>query len=255
MSRAGGDKELQLLRDLMKGPDIGLPKYVRLRNSLAGAISDGAWKAGEKVPTEDRITQATGLSLGTVQRALRALTDEGLVVRRHGSGTFVAEGAAPMDEPFHHCRFVDDEGRLLPIFSKFARRHRVKEPGAWSRHLRGADIWCLERTFSIDGEFSIYTHLYFDAGRLPALAEAPATRLAGVNLKTFIAAEYRIALTHFAETMRVAVFPAYVCEAIRVKRGTSGAVLEVVARDRQGAAVYFQDLHVPPAGRRLVISG
>jgi len=28
-----------------------------------------------------------------------------------------------------------------------------------------------------------------------------------------------------------------------------------VARERSGEAVYVQDLHVPPAARRLVISG
>ena len=61
------------LRDLMRGPDNGVPKYLRLRNSLATAISDGRWKVGAKIPTEDRLTEATGLSLGTVtERSIRS---------------------------------------------------------------------------------------------------------------------------------------------------------------------------------------
>lgn len=239
---------------LMVGPDSGVPKYLRLRNSLATAISAGRWKAGARIPTEESLTQATGLSLGTVQRALRTLADDGLVVRRHGTGTFVSSGEAPMNAPFYHCRFLDDDGELLPIYSKFVRRHRVASIGPWSRYLGESGILCIERTFSINREFSIYTHLYFDARRLPALANAPAAKLSGVNVKDLIAREHHISLARFSETLGVAKFPSHVCAAIGVKARTSGAILEIVARDRKGDVVYFQDLFIPPAPRRLFIA-
>lgn len=249
------DAELGSLRRLMAAPDEGVPKYLRLRNSLAAAIVEGRWKEGERIPTEDRITQATGLSLGTVQRALRALADDGLVVRRHGTGTFVSGATGAMDAPFQHCRFLGDDGKLLPIYSHFVRRRAVTGEGDWSSDLGAGHILCIERTFSINGEFSIYTHLYFDADRLPVLAQASPARLSGANVKTLIAREQHVALARFSETMQVAPFPDHVCEAIGVKRRTSGAVLRIVARERSGEAVYVQDLHVPPAARRLVISG
>ncbi len=248
------DPEAALLRGLMKGPDSGVPKYLRLRSSLAAAIGAGRWKAGAKIPTEERLTQATGLSLGTVQRALRALSDDGLVVRRHGMGTFVSVGEAPMNAPFYHCRFLDDEGKLLPIFSKFVRRGPALRAGPWTRELGDASITCIERTFSVNHEFSIYTHLYFDARRLPSLASAPAARLSGVNVKDLITREHHIALARFSETLGVRVFPPQVCSALGVKARTSGAVLEIVARDRTGEAVYFQDLYIPPTARRLFIA-
>lgn len=238
----------------MAGPDTGVPKYLRLRNALAAAIAEGRWKAGARIPTEDRLTQATGLSLGTVQRALRTLETDGVVVRRHGMGTFVASDAAPMNAPFQHCRFLDDDGDLLPIFSKFVRRHAVARPGPWTRHLGGTGIVCIERTFSINGEFLIYTHLYFDERRLPALAQAPAAKLEGVNMKALIARAHHIPLARFSETLGVEVFAPHVCTALGVKPRTSGAVLEIVGRDRQGAAVYFQDLCIPPVARRLFIA-
>ena len=242
------------LRDLMRGPDTGAPKYLRLRDSLAAAIAEGRWKAGAKIPTEERITEATRLSLGTVQKALKALADDGLVVRRQGMGTFVASGESPMNAPFYHCRFLDDDGQQLPIFSKFARRHAATVKGEWSKHLSGPHVVCLERVFSIANEFSIYTHLYFDAKRLPVLASAPASKLSGVNMKELIAREHHLPLARFSENLVVAVFPPHVCEAIGVKPRTSGAVLEIVGRDRQGEAVYFQELFIPPTERRLFIA-
>ena len=231
-----------------------VPKYQQLRQSLAAEISSGKRKPGSRIPSEEQLIVASGMSLGTVQQALRALADDGLVVRRHGSGTFVSSGEAPMNAPFYHCRFLEDDGSVLPIFSQFVRRKPARGEGGWSAHLGNEAIVCIERTFSINREFSIYTHLYFDARRLPALAESPTARLSGVNVKALIAAEHHIALARFAETMRVAKFPDAVCKAIDVARGTSGAVLEIVARDRKGAAVYFQDLFIPPTDRRLFIS-
>lgn len=242
------------LRDLMRGPDTGVPKYLRLRNSLASAIAEGRWKAGTRIPTEDRLTEATGLSLGTVQKALKTLADDGLIVRRHGMGSFVAASEAPMNAPFYHCRFLDDDGALLPIFSKFARRGPARREGEWARQLTPGDIVCLERVFSINNEFAIYTQLYFDANRLPALAKAPAAKLNGANLKDLITREQHVPLTRFSENLAVRVFPTHVCEAIDVKLKTSGAVLEIVARDRQGDAVYFQELFIPPTRRRLRIA-
>lgn len=242
------------LRGLMRGPEDGVPKYLRLRNSLAAAIAEGRWKSGARIPTEDSLTEATGLSLGTVQKALKVLADDGLVVRRQGMGTFVASGESPMNAPFYHCRFLDDAGRQLPIFSKFARRRAAAGKGEWSKHLGGGDPVCLERVFSINNEFSIYTHLYFDAQRLPVLANAPAAKLSGVNMKELIAREHHVPLARFSENLLVSIFPAHVCEAIGVKPRTSGAVLEIVARDPKGDAVYFQELFIPPTERRLYIA-
>ena len=49
------------------------------------------------------------------------------------------------------------------------------------------------------------------------------------------------------------MFPGYVCKAIKVKPATSGGVMEIFAYDRKGEGVYFQDLFIPPNGRRLYV--
>ena len=244
------------MRDFTVGKHSGIPKYLQLRNALARAITSGRWKAGAQIPAEDQLAAVTGLSLGTAQRALRALAEDGLVVRRQGKGTFVdADGEKPMNAPFYHCRFLDDErGKLLPIFSKVVRRRPAIGEGAWSQHVQGANVLCVERLFSINNEFDIYTHLYINAARFPSLVEIPPRELNGVNFKDLLVRDYHLAVTRFSETLRVVVFPPYVCKAIRAKPGTSGAVLEIVARDRQGDPVYFQDLFIPPNSRQLFVA-
>src|SRR5512132_3720713 len=79
----------------------GLPKYAQLREMLAAAINSGDWKPGDKMPTEAQLARSTPYSLGTVQKALRALVDDGLVTRTQGSGTFVNEPRQSIDAPLH----------------------------------------------------------------------------------------------------------------------------------------------------------
>src|SRR3546814_14632014 len=80
-------------------------------------------------------SQATPFSLGTVQRAMRALTEDGIVMRRQGHGSFVADSRARMDDPWH-CRFWTRDGTgFLPVYPKVLSRRRIAERGPWSRPL------------------------------------------------------------------------------------------------------------------------
>lgn len=234
----------------------GLPKYVRLRNALAEAISEGRLPAGEKLPPEDALTQVAGLSLGTVQKALGSLVDDGLVVRKQGMGTFVTGGEKPMNAPFQHCRFMDEGSRdPLPIFSRVVRRSLAVKAGAWSPHLRGARIVCIERIFSINNEFNIYTYLYLDGARFPSVEEMPEETFNGVNFKDLLTREYHHAPVRYTENLAVRGFSAAICKAIGVAPHTSGGVLEIVAFDRRGDALYFQDLWIPPNDKRVLVGG
>jgi GntR family transcriptional regulator len=233
----------------------GIPKYLLLRNSVVKMISAGRWKAGDKIPAEDALAELTSLSLGTVQRSLRMLVDEGRLVRKHGLGTFVAAEQTPMNAPFLHCRFTDDEsGKLLPMFSKMVRRRTIKGKGPWSTDILSDRVICLERLFSINSEFVIYTHLYYDGDRFPELVKLEDDKLNGVNFKDLLSREFHHPLAKFSEKLSIRTFPDYVCKAIKVKPQTAGGVLEIVAYDLQGDAVYFQDLFIPPNDKRLLIA-
>src|SRR5262245_54748049 len=61
----------------------------RAVQSLRHLLSQESWTAGERLPSEPALAEELGVSRVTVRAALAKLEGEGLVTRRHGSGTYV----------------------------------------------------------------------------------------------------------------------------------------------------------------------
>src|SRR5690242_13464300 len=59
---------------------------------IAGMISSGQWKPGEKLPSEAELCKAFQISRPSIREALKSLAFAGLVDMRTGQGTFVAQG-------------------------------------------------------------------------------------------------------------------------------------------------------------------
>jgi len=64
------------------------PSYKQLADQLRDAISSGEISPGEALPSLSQMVTETGLSMSTVQRAVRVLVGEGLVVGVPGRGLF-----------------------------------------------------------------------------------------------------------------------------------------------------------------------
>jgi len=70
-----------------------LPRYAKIRHALQSAIISGDWPPGHRIPSEQQLRARYRCSRMTVSKALSALADSGLIVRRRRSGSFVAEPA------------------------------------------------------------------------------------------------------------------------------------------------------------------
>src|SRR5512136_106072 len=59
---------------------------------LLGLVEGGTYQPGEQLPGEKELAAQLGISRATLREALLNLEQDGVVVRRHGIGTFVAPG-------------------------------------------------------------------------------------------------------------------------------------------------------------------
>ncbi len=69
----------------------GVALYVQVRETLREQIKNGILEPGQKLPSEDELAAQFGVSRMTVRQGISDLTDEGLLYRRRGIGTFVAQ--------------------------------------------------------------------------------------------------------------------------------------------------------------------
>ncbi|OLN18854.1 histidine utilization repressor, partial [Corynebacterium diphtheriae] len=64
---------------------------------ITSQLESGDLKAGDPIPSENEFVSALGISRMTINRAMRELSNEGLLKRTRGIGTFVAEEKFPGD--------------------------------------------------------------------------------------------------------------------------------------------------------------
>ena len=76
------------LADRMDGQSP-LPLYQQLQSALRDAIQEGALKVNDRLPAERELAAQFSISRVTIRKALEGLINEGVLLRRQGSGTFV----------------------------------------------------------------------------------------------------------------------------------------------------------------------
>jgi GntR family transcriptional regulator len=244
-----------LFEALRQPSRTGQPKYARLSDALLDAITAGVWKPGDKLPSEEELAEMTPFSLGTVQRALRQLSEQGIVIRQHGLGSFVAKTDLKMEDPWH-CRFLDDIGQHpLPIYSTAVKRESVTEPGAWCRYFpkAGEHAIRIDRVISVNNEFNILSRFFTDRRQLPALWEKPLPTLHGVNFKRLIMRESNMLITRIDHLVRALRFEDAVAQTLQLPPPATGIFLQAGAYMGRDTCVYYQEFFIPPTERTLVI--
>jgi len=71
-------------------PRDSSPLYLQLSRSLGDAIRDGLFRAQEALPSERTLSETSGVSRVTARKAIDQLVDQGMIVRRRGSGNYIA---------------------------------------------------------------------------------------------------------------------------------------------------------------------
>ncbi len=68
-----------------------VPLYIQITESLLEQIEAGTLAPGDRLPPERQLSKSLGVNRMTLRHALRSLELRGLLIRRQGDGTYVAE--------------------------------------------------------------------------------------------------------------------------------------------------------------------
>ena len=99
----------------------GGPLYVQLRQRLSKGVEQGVIGAGNSLPPEREIANITNLSRVTVRNAIHALAQDGTIIQKQGSGSYVA-----FDTPM-----VEQSLSRLTSFSEDMLRRGIVSQSVW----------------------------------------------------------------------------------------------------------------------------
>ena len=154
--------------------------YEVVKRHISESILQGELPAGTILPSENSLAAKFGVSVGTVRKALAALTTEGMLMRRRKTGTVVT-GWAPLHNLSHffqYFRLHDKSGGLLHSETTLLDYQLGKADEQEAEKLQivvGDDVIRLKRSRRVKGIAAMHETLILPAARLPDFP--PAERL------------------------------------------------------------------------------
>lgn len=101
-----------IFSSLAEAKGSNAPLYLQLRKSIEEAVRDGVLAPGDALPSERDIALKADISRVTVRKALQKLVEQGVLIQRHGSGTFVAPRVERVEQSLSRLTsFTEDMAR------------------------------------------------------------------------------------------------------------------------------------------------
>jgi len=194
------------------------PLYRQLGAILREKVQSGEWQSNEIIPSENELAKLYGLSRMTARMVVTQLTQEGLLYRVHGKGTFVAEKKITAQS----LSYVGIREQMEQMGYKTATRIlRVERTPVSERIARRFGLephepfFSLERLRLLDGvPFSLH-YTYIPSTLCPGLEKKD---LAGQQLCDILREDYGLTRRYVVETLESIAATEYESGLLEVKR-------------------------------------
>lgn len=103
----------------------GIPVYKQIIHHVQAAVANGRLAAGDQLPTIRALHEKLEVNPNTVAKAYRELEHLGVIAAEHGSGCYVAPGAAEQPEALPARQKKAKLTELCARFAAEARSHGI----------------------------------------------------------------------------------------------------------------------------------
>jgi GntR family transcriptional regulator len=216
-----------------------LPLYHQLYEILRGKIRRGEWKPGDMIPPESELLESYQVSRTTVRQVLDLLTNESLIYRQQGRGTFVAHPTVEQTL-VRIVNFTEDmRMRGCEPSSKVLFSGLVPAPPEIADRLQiepGEELARLERLRLADGEpmgieESNLVHRY-----CPGILEGD---YVANSLREALLQKYGIRWTHARQVIRAILAPSELADMLGVSPKSALLFVERVSSSQDNVPVEF----------------
>lgn len=219
--------------------ELSVPLYQQIKNIWKGQIERGLLRPGDKIPTEKELCERYAVSQITVKQAITALVQEGLLLRRPRTGTFVARPKF-RQQLLRLTSFSEDMAQrgLTPGARLLANREQPAGPAAAAalEIEEGAPVVCIERVRLADDEPMAIEAFFMPAALCPGLAQE---KLDGGSLYLLLQEKYGLTLDHAEQSFEASTATTREAVLLGIRRGAAVLRVERVSLDPQARPVEF----------------
>jgi GntR family transcriptional regulator len=224
------------------------PLYVRLKEAIRDRIGSGM-QPGDKLPSETELVETYGVSRMTVRLAMGALENEGVIVRKQGKGTFLAQ---PKQTVPYFGSFLDEMAARGRSVAARLVSFEVVHPAPQVADRLGVDrtdrIYKIRRVRTLDGQSICYQVNYLPEALFPGLSHAAAS---GESLHATLEGLLEGRLDDADETVEALLADPYRAELLGVEPGAALMLIERLVFDDTGRAVDLDRSFYPGQLARL----
>ncbi len=140
-------------------------RLAQVKSALLAYIGKNSLQVGDKLPSEGDLAKILGVSRNTLRETYITLEAEGVIIRRHGIGTFVAQPPMIKDSLNAFASFarIIEQAGYTPHFKILQMTETTAPPNVYAT-FRVADtppIFSIERLVFADQHPAIYLNDYF----------------------------------------------------------------------------------------------
>jgi GntR family transcriptional regulator len=221
-----------------------VPLYYQLVEQIREQIRSGELRPGDQLPSERILSEQHAISRMTVRQAVASLVREGVLVARHGLGTYVAEPKLTYDA-LHLLGFTEEIMRHGGVVaSQVLEQVCVPPPPRVAEALAldaGACALKIVRLRLSDATPLLLETSYIPEHVCPGLENQD---LAAQSLYAVMEAHYGVHLTRARQRLEATVANEFEAGLLDVAPGAAMILLEGVTYDRRGRAVeYFKAIY------------
>ena len=217
-----------------------IPLYIQVASTLRRRIETGECLPGQKISTLETLEREFEVARVTVRQAVELLEDEGLVHRRQGRGTYVADRL----QDKHWLKLgATWESMIAPIKDNVLRIIRVDDPPAWPKLAAGEGRLAREYVFLRSVQFKgdvayALVDLHLDRNIYERNPQAFHTHTALSVVATLDGV--RIGEAH--QTLVIGSADPGTASLLQVPLGAATAECHCVVIDRSGVAIYVAEI-------------
>ncbi len=222
--------------------ELNKPLYSRIQEHIAELILSGKLAPDAKIQSEREYSEDLGVSRMTVRRAITELVNEGLLERKHGSGTYVARAKVTY-EAWELANYVQAmQRRNIATASQLLEFGEVAASRRLAEFLKieiGSPIYRVSILRLANRVPVILERVFIPCKRCPGLEEWD---LEKSSVNDLLTEAYQITPARISQTLEAAAASENVAQQLRVSEGFPLLLLSrIIFEEAEAPVVFAQD--------------